>query len=146
MYAAEVPIDTLSVRRGLIVTTKTTFPNKTNQTKGGQRTYKRSNISLESGIANISRSALQISKKYHMRTYTVNSHLTDTSLLGTRSKIPDQTYKETHGNSSRYYGIADTSCGPKLMFLFFFFRYNGKRVERPNYSTVLDCSLVCAVF
>ena len=46
---------------------------------------------------------------------TVNTRVVDTPVL-----ISGQNYKEMCGNNSRYYGITDTSCGPKLTVLFCF--------------------------
>ena len=78
---------------------------------------------------------------------SVNSCLTDTSLLRTpryygHLAITDTPLLRTLGKSqakpitnyiaaalaitdSRYYGIADTSCGPQQTFLLFHSRYNG---------------------
>ena len=46
---------------------------------------------------------------------TVNSRFADIPVL-----IPGHNYKEMFGNNSRYYGIVDTSCGPKLTVLLLF--------------------------
>ena len=50
--------------------------------------------------------------------------------------MPDQNYKEMYGNNSRYYGIADTLCGPKRAFVSLYSRYNGHlgRIEMTYYS------------
>ena len=61
---------------------------------------------------------------------TVNSRLLDTPLLRTVAKSPAETTKKCMEitpaiTDCRYYGIADTSCGPKQTFLLFYSRYNG---------------------
>ena len=56
--------------------------------------------------------------------------ITDTSLLGTLCKslakpVTNYIAVALATTDSRYYGIADTSCGPQQTFLLFYSRYNG---------------------
>ena len=69
-------------------------------------------------------------------------------LLRTGAKSPAETTKKCMEitpaiTDSRYYGIADTSCGPKQTFLLFYFRYNGH--SRDNGHLTLLYLYCCTV-